>query len=353
VADVTGAKLADSSVPTAAPPVLVSLRDVTVRYTAGRKLFGRSDSEIVALDNVSLEIRQGRSLGLVGRTGSGKSTIAQLVMGMIQPTEGTVTVAGSGVARTDATEAAGSRHGVQLVPQDPYSSLDPRMHVRDLVAEPITRGRRRQGKKQQAAVRARVRELLDLVGLPASAAELYPNEFSGGQRQRIAIARALSSEPSLIVLDEPTSALDVSIRAQILNLMWSLHEQLGVTYLTISHDINTVSYLSDEVAVIDSGRLVELGPNESVLTSPHHACTLQLVECVPGASAEVLSLSPRQTVTVDFDTRTGCLFRSRCPLYFKLGEPTECSSVTPEWRVVEKGRHIACHFYEQTGSLLD
>jgi oligopeptide/dipeptide ABC transporter ATP-binding protein len=352
VAGVTGTKLADSSVTTEAAPVLVSLRDVTVRYSARRKVFGRSDSEIVALENVSLEIRQGRSLGLVGRTGSGKSTIAQLIMGMIQPTEGSVTVARSGERRADATEAAGSRHGVQMVPQDPYSSLDPRMRVRDVVAEPITQGRR-QGRRQRSVVRDRVRELLDLVGLPASAADLYPNEFSGGQRQRIAIARALSSEPNLIVLDEPTSALDVSIRAQILNLMWSLHEQLGVTYLTISHDINTVSYLSDEVAVIDSGRLVELGPNESVLTSPHHACTLQLVECVPGASADVLRLSPRQAVTVDFETRTGCLFRSRCPLYFELGEPPECSSATPEWRVVETGRHVACHFYEQTGSLLD
>jgi oligopeptide transport system ATP-binding protein len=349
---VTGTKLADSSVTTEAPPILVSLRDVTVRYAAWRKVFGRSDSEIVALDDVSLEIRQGRSLGLVGRTGSGKSTIAQLIMGMIQPTEGTVTVAGSGARRAEAADAAGSRHGVQIVPQDPYSSLDPRMRVRDLVAEPITRGRR-QGRKKRAAVRARVHELLALVGLPASAAELYPNEFSGGQRQRIAIARALSSEPSLIVLDEPTSALDVSIRAQILNLMWSLHEQLGVTYLTISHDINTVSYLSDEVAVIDAGRLVELGPNESVLTSPHHACTLQLVKCVPGASAEVLRLSPPRSVAVDYETRTGCLFRSRCPLHFKLGEPAECSSVTPQWRVVEEGRHVACHFYEQTSSLLD
>jgi len=349
---VTGIELADSATPTEASPVLVSLRDVTVRYDARRRLFGKSDEAIVALENVALETRQGRSLGLVGRTGSGKSTIAQLVMGMIQPTEGTVTVARSGKKREDATEAAGSRHGVQMVPQDPYSSLDPRMRVRDLVAEPITRGRR-QGRKQLAVVRARVRELLDLVGLPPSAADLYPNEFSGGQRQRIAIARALSSEPSLIVLDEPTSALDVSIRAQILNLMWSLHEQLGVTYLTISHDINTVSYLSDEVAVIDTGRLVELGPNEAVLTSPYSPCTLQLVKCVPGASPEVLRLSPPRSIAVDFETRTGCLFRSRCPLYVKLGEPTECSSVTPQWRTVADGRTVACHFYEQTGALLD
>jgi oligopeptide/dipeptide ABC transporter ATP-binding protein len=271
---------------------------------------------------------------------------------MIQPTEGTVTVSRSGAGRADATEAAGSRHGVQMVPQDPYSSLDPRMRVRDLVAEPITRGRR-QGRKKMAAVRARVSELLDLVGLPPSAGDLYPNEFSGGQRQRIAIARALSSEPSLIVLDEPTSALDVSIRAQILNLMWELHEQLGVTYLTISHDINTVSYLSDEVAVIDTGRLVEHGPNEAVLTDSYHPCTLQLVKCVPGASPEVLRLSPPRSVAVDFETRTGCLFRSRCPLYIKLGEPAECSSVTPQWRTVEAGRDVACHFYEQTGALLD
>jgi oligopeptide/dipeptide ABC transporter ATP-binding protein len=333
-----------------APDTLIELRNVSVRYGVRRELFARGKpEEILAVDRVTLSVRRGRSLGLVGRTGSGKSTIAQLVMGMLAPTSGSIVVAGRHVTG-EADHAL--RRLVQVVLQDPYSSLDPRMRVREIVAEPLSLGLRIRG-KAKTEIHARVDELLELVGLLPSAAERYPNQFSGGQRQRIAIARALASRPQLIILDEPTSALDVSVRAQILNLLRSLQEELGVTYLTISHDIHTVSYLAAEVAVMDLGRIVEIGPTTDVLRAPRHPYTLELVSSIPGASRGFLELPRPTSIASDFVLAAGCRFAARCPLRTRLGDPAACVETEPELSMVRPHHRAACHFPEELAKLGD
>lgn len=254
---------------------LVELDSVTVSY-GGHSLLGRRREPIVAVDDVSLAMSKGQSTGIVGGTGAGKSTIAKLVMGMVAPTSGSVRVAGHDTAARGA-----DRHELQrlrqVVMQDPFSSLDSRMSVRDIIAEPLTLGRR----VKRAEVDARVEELLTMVGLSPSRARLYPHQFSGGQRQRISIARALAPRPELIVLDEPTSALDVSVRAQILLLLKRLQDELGVTYLIISHDMVTVAYLASNVAVMSAGRIVEEGPTTQLFRSPEHEYTRELIASMP------------------------------------------------------------------------
>jgi ABC-type glutathione transport system ATPase component len=254
---------------------LVELDGVTVAY-GGHSMLGRRREPIVAVDNVSLAMPKGQSTGIVGGTGAGKSTIAKLVMGMVAPTSGSVRVAGHDVAARGADRLQLQRLR-QVVMQDPFSSLDSRMSVRDIIAEPLTLGRR----VRRGEVDARVEELLTMVGLPPSRAGLYPHQFSGGQRQRISIARALAPQPELIVLDEPTSALDVSVRAQILLLLKRLQDELGVTYLIISHDMVTVAYLASSVAVMSAGRVVEAGPTTQLFRSPEHAYTRELLASLP------------------------------------------------------------------------
>jgi peptide/nickel transport system ATP-binding protein len=254
---------------------LVEIDSVTVSY-GGRSMLGRRREPIVAVDDVSMAMPKGQSTGIVGGTGAGKSTIAKLVMGMVAPTSGSVRVAGHDIAAKGA-----DRHELQrlrqVVMQDPFSSLDSRMCVRDIIAEPLTLGTR----VKRADVDARVEELLTMVGLSPSRSRLYPHQFSGGQRQRISIARALAPRPELIVLDEPTSALDVSVRAQILLLLKRLQDELGVTYLIISHDMVTVAYLASNVAVMSAGRIVEEGPTSQLFRSPEHEYTRELIASMP------------------------------------------------------------------------
>jgi peptide/nickel transport system ATP-binding protein len=259
---------------------LVQLRDVTVRYRLSAGLVARREIDVLAVDGVSLSIAAGHTLGLVGGTGSGKSTVAQVIMGMVQPTSGSVVVSG----RSVGIGAGDADCVVQVVLQDPYSSLDPRMRAADIIAEPLTLGRRPRTRAARVRVAERVSELIELVGLPADKARSYPYQFSGGQRQRLAIARALAPEPHLVVLDEPTSALDVSVRAQILTLLKGIQARLGVTYLVISHDLLSVAYLASEVAVMHQGRIVEVGPTETIFRSPRHAYTQELLA---GARHEV------------------------------------------------------------------
>jgi oligopeptide transport system ATP-binding protein len=265
---------------------IVRLRGISVHYRSRQGLL-RRPVDIVAVDRVSLSIKRGETLGLVGGTGSGKSTIAQVVMGMLEPTAGTVEIAGRDLWKIDAAERLAIQRDVQVVMQDPYSSLDPRMTVGDIVAEPLTLGLRPRGGARRETD-ARVAELLGLVGLSPNRAGSYPHQFSGGQRQRIAIARSLAPRPKLIVLDEPTSALDVSVRAQILTLLKSLQTELGVTYLIISHDLVTVSYLASEVAVMYRGKIVETGEVRSLYRSPTHPYTIELLASSPSAGGGFL-----------------------------------------------------------------
>ena len=247
-----------------------------VFHTRSALGFGRG-AEVVAVGGVDLDVPTGRTLGLVGASGSGKSTIGRCVLRLIEPTAGTVELGGVDVLGLGREELRRFRRHMQIVFQDPYSSLNPRLTVGDALEEPLRV--HRIGDRDSR--RQRVRELLQMVGLRPSHADRYPHEFSGGQRQRIGIARALALKPRLIVADEPVSALDVSVQAQVLNLLASLQRDLGLSMLFVAHDLAVVEHVSDEVVVLDAGRVVESGPTDRVIAAPEHPVTRQLRDAVP------------------------------------------------------------------------
>jgi oligopeptide/dipeptide ABC transporter ATP-binding protein len=327
---------------------IVELHGIGVRYPARRGLRSGGAPDVVAVDGVSLVVERGRTLGIVGATGSGKSTLAHVIVGMVEPTSGSLTYAGRPAADGTTTPP---RRSVQVVLQDPYSSLDPRTKVRDIIAEPLTLGRFVGRGAERDRIDARVIELLGLVGFGPEKAELYPHQFSGGQRQRIAIARALAPEPDLIVLDEPTSALDVSVRAQILNLLRSLQERLGVTYLVISHDLVTVAFLASTVAVMHLGRIVELGPTSALYRTPRHPYTVELLASIPDLDGAFL----RPTLPVEPPASplgaTPCRYAVRCALRARLGDPDRCLEADPALAPVGPDHSAACHFSDEIGRL--
>lgn len=257
---------------------LLEVRDLVRDYTLPKQSFLSKPQNLRVLHGVSLSLKAGESLGIVGESGSGKSTLARSVMGLEKPQSGSVTINGRDIYSLGRAELKAARKEFQAIFQDPYGSLDPRHSVRRILAEPVV--------SLEAATTAesreeRIRQVLEAVGLPASAADKYPHEFSGGQRQRIAIARALITRPKLIVADEPVSALDVSIQAQVLNLMMDLQEQFGLSYLFISHDLGVMRVITDRVAVIHLGRIVEEGPTNEIFDNPQHPYTQALVNAVP------------------------------------------------------------------------
>lgn len=266
---------------------------------------------LTAVADVDLTINRGETFALVGESGSGKSTIAKMIVGLLQPTAGTITFDGTPMDGTDGAQMRAMRRRFQMIFQDPFASLNPRWRVGDIIAEPIHRF----GLLKGAAVSNRVGELLDTVGLSSNDADKYPHEFSGGQRQRIAIARALSSEPEFIVCDEPTSALDVSVQAQILNLMRDLQDEMGLTYLFISHDLSVVRHMATRIGVLYLGRLVETAESKTLFRAPAHPYTRMLLDAVPD-----LELSGRRRQQVEgeipnpIDPPPGCAFHPRCPL---------------------------------------
>ena len=344
-----GAAGASGTAPTEPGPGadLVRIDDLSVRYRSRQGTLSRDEVEVLAVDRVSLAVRTGRTLGLVGATGSGKSTIAQVVMGMVAPTSGTVAVAGQVAGQvTTGAERLAMRRSVQVVMQDPYSSLNPRMRVRDIIAEPLSHGRFLHGRERDE-VRARVSELLGLVGLKPAWADRYPHQFSGGQRQRIAIARALAPRPRLIVLDEPTSSLDVSVRAQILLLLKRLEHELGVTYLIISHDPVTVAYLASNVAVMHLGRVVEQGPTTNLYRAPRHPYTLDLVASSTGTLASRSSAIAAASRASGADATAACRYAARCSLRVRLGNPSRCVDEEPQLLSVETDHLSACHFADE------
>jgi oligopeptide/dipeptide ABC transporter ATP-binding protein len=331
------------------PSPLVELDDLQVRYAARKGPLSRVAS-IRAVDGVSLQIERGATLGLVGGTGSGKSTIAQVLMGMVAPTSGTVRVGGRDITALKGRELRDHRRSIQIVLQDPYSSLDPRMKVGDIIAEPLTLGR--PGGGRNPAVKARVAELLDVVGLSPAKANLYPHQFSGGQRQRIAVARALAPEPELIILDEPTSALDVSVRAQILHLLREIQERTGITYLMISHDLVSVAYLSQTVAVMWQGRIMEVGPTREIYRRARHPYTFLLHASTPTADGEFIRLlQPRLNRTTSELPPTACRFAGRCDLRRLLGNPARCVEEDPALAPVGPKHLSACHFTDRVEEL--
>ncbi|MCO4696274.1 ATP-binding cassette domain-containing protein [Streptomyces sp. RO-S4] len=246
-----------------------------------RKEFGARRTN-VAVDDVSLDVHEGETLALVGESGCGKTTLTRLLLGLLEPTAGSVRFAGRDLAALTAAELRGARRQMQVVLQDPYSSMNPRMRITDIVAEPlVTHDPAARGRRARARTRQRVGELLEAVGLDAGIQDRYPHEFSGGQRQRISIARALALHPRMLVLDEPTSALDVSVQATVLDLLADLQQRLGLTYVFVSHNLAVVAQVADRVAVMSRGRLVEVGETAAVLRTPQHPYTRQLLDAVP------------------------------------------------------------------------
>jgi peptide/nickel transport system ATP-binding protein len=294
-----------------------------------------------AVDGVSFAIEEGQTLALVGESGSGKTTTAQMVLLLERPTAGQIRFRGADILAGDRRTLRAYRQAVQAVFQDPYSSLNPRMRVEEIVGEPL----RIHGHLGRRQLRARVAELLEHVGLRPEVARHFPHMFSGGQRQRIAIARALSLNPRLIVLDEPVSALDVSIRAQILNLLADLQRDLGLSYLLISHDLAIVEHMSHRVAVMYAGRLVETAPVDRLYAQAAHPYTTGLMAAVPSLDPdEPLHDIVGGEIANPGDLPAGCRFHPRCPLRHELGEPAICVEQEPELLILSAEHACACHF---------
>jgi oligopeptide transport system ATP-binding protein len=318
---------------------LLEVRNLKVHFPVRPAVFSRVRAHVKAVDDVSFSIAPGETLGLVGESGCGKTTLGRAIVRLIEPTAGRVLFEGEDLARMSGAALRARRRQLQIIFQDPYGSLNPRMTIEDAIGEALDIHALAESK---AARRARVAELLKAVGLDAACAQRYPHEFSGGQRQRIGIARALAVEPKLIVCDEPVSALDVSVQAQIINLLQDLQQQRGLAYLFIAHDLAVVEHISRRVMVMYLGKVVELAEAKTLLRAPKHPYTQALISAVPEVDAE----TKRKRIVLSGDVPSpihppgGCHFHPRCP----LAEWPRCATQPPELREVTPGHRASCHF---------
>lgn len=320
---------------------LLEIRDLKKHFPVMKGvIFQKPIGWVKAVDGVSYTIGTGETLGLVGESGCGKTTTSKLILLLEKPTEGAIIFRGHDLQSLERDDRKTYRRGVQAVFQDPFSSLNPRIRVGDIIAEPVLVNEA----LPKAQMRERVQELLRLVGLNPSASNLFPHEFSGGQRQRIAIARALSLNPSLIVLDEPVSALDVSIRAQIMNLLQDLQQQFGLSYLLIAHDLAAVLHLSTNIAVMYLGKIVEFGTSDELRHKPLHPYTQALFSAAlpshPDEQREEMIIAGE--VPSPLNPPAGCRFHPRCPFVKPV-----CSQVEPVLRAATNGHQVACHLYNE------
>lgn len=317
---------------------LIEVENLVKHFPAARNRVVR------AVDGVSFEIRRGETLGLVGESGCGKTTVGRSLLRLIEPTGGRIRFEGGDLLKLNRTELRQLRRRMQIIFQDPYSSLDPRMRVGSIVAEPLEV----HGQGDRNARRERVRELLELVGLDPDYAARYPHQFSGGQRQRIGIARALALNPDFIVADEPVSALDVSVQAQVVNLMQDLQERLGLTYLFISHGLAVVRHISTRVGVMYLGKLVELAPAGEIYAQPLHPYTQALLAAIPNpepaAGERVRAGRLSGDVPTPIDPPSGCRFNTRCPHATDI-----CRKEEPAYREAAPGHFVACFLHDSTG----
>ncbi|MEA2662161.1 MAG: oligopeptide transport system ATP-binding protein [Chloroflexota bacterium] len=301
-------------------------------------IFQRQVGAVRAVDGIDFFVEKGETLGLVGESGCGKSTTGRAILQLYKPTSGEVRFDGVELTKLGGEAMRKMRRRMQMIFQDPYASLNPRMSVRDIIGEPLVI----HGIGSTAERRERVGELMRIVGLNPYYASRFPHEFSGGQRQRIGIARALAVSPDFIVCDEPVSALDVSIQAQIINLLEELQEQFNLTYLFIAHDLSVVRHISDRVAVMYLGKMMELADRNEIYDNPLHPYTKALLSAVPIPDPTLERKRERIILTGDVPSSLrpprGCVFHTRCPIAID-----ECRQVIPEWREVSTGHWVACH----------
>lgn len=319
---------------------MLKVSNLTKTFIQTSGVFRRDKQVVKAVDGVSFSIAQGETLGLVGESGCGKSTLGKTILRLIEPTDGSIEFKGSDITKVDEKTLRGLRRKMQLIFQDPYGSLNPRMTIGSIVGEPLQiHGMFRDKNARQE----RIAQLLSLVGMRTDVLERYPHEFSGGQRQRITIARALAVEPQFIVCDEPVSALDVSIRAQIINLLQDLQEQLSLTYLFVAHDLMVVKHISTRIAVMYLGNIVEIGASDAICDEPKHPYTQALLSAVPSvnksARKERIVLSGE--IPSPIHPPSGCKFHTRCPKVMQV-----CKSVVPEMIQVGDKQEVACHLYD-------
>ena len=329
--------MAPSDAATAAP--LVDVDRLTIRFPGGRAGFwGQRALQVHAVEDVSLSIAPGETLGLVGESGSGKTTLGRAILRRVPVHSGHIRFEGADITATSGEDLRALRRHMQLIFQDPYASLNPRMTVLDLVSEPLVVHGLVRNRSEAAE---QVAQLLDLVGLPSDTLSRYPHAFSGGQRQRIVIARALALRPNFIVADEPVAALDVSVRAQVVNLLQDLQAELGLTYLFIAHDLSVVQHISDRIAIMYAGCLVEIGPTRAIYESPRHPYTEALLSAVPVPDPVVERKRKRIVyqgeVPNPMNPPPGCRFQGRCPLV-----TTKCREAAPPLALKAEGHFAAC-----------
>ncbi len=317
-----------------ADPLLATI-GLTKHFAIRKSRWGRPTGQVRAVNDVSLAVHKGETLGVVGESGCGKTTLGRLILRLIEPTAGQVHFAGVDISRLSGGPMRAIRRQMQVVFQDPYSSLNPRLTVHKIIAQGITTHHLARGKE----VGARVAQLLEMVGLPAVAAHRYPHEFSGGQRQRIGIARALAVEPRFIVADEPVSALDVSVQAQIVNLLQDIQADMGLTYMFIAHDLSVVRHISDRVAVMYLGKIVELAPKAALYDTPLHPYTQALLSAAPVPNPQ----KRRTRILLDGDAPNPTAIPTGCPFHPRCAErQAQCETTIPQLTTIGAGRQVAC-----------